>query len=523
MEQASRSLDGLPPELLTLILVQIASTRDLHSLIRASAHCYRIFVLLKKRVLSSLVHRVFPPDVLREAYYVVKVSGFETRGPQKQQVLQFMETLDDDSPCDDPETLIPLSASIQLLRLHHSLDYFVQDYARRSISALQKRALTSGLALIPDPEIPPILEGERVILSAIEEIRLQRAFCQFELYAYLFFTEAAADEGNIYTHKLAQLTALEQADVFFARLAPWRVEEIACVRDYLIGRLEDVFDHVEDDYVKSVIAERFKGVAAVRSCDDFCCWARGSKDTSILGADKSNDSDLEDDNEDEMEDYGGPDRFEFDDHFFSQDTKFKNHNAYMEYMLSLGLPFLRKLFEAEGEKRRLLAVSNGLLGAAFLTRALKVHRPTRSTPSTRPTDLWYESKLIFTEDSILKPNEAWLWSKKMELFSRWDFDQGRRWRDWGFVFWDSSRLGASKILSKKYICPLIYPVYIAWDANLLQYSPWEVERSESNIRSRKTEPSAEERLKLMRPLFKPEGLAPVEPAYESDTSSTPKT
>lgn len=523
MEQASRSLDGLPPELLTLILVQIPSARDLHSLIRASAQCYRIFVLSKKRVLSSLVHHVFLPDVLREAYHVVKASCFDARGGQMEQVVQFMETFDDDLPWDTPEALIPLSMSIQILQLHRSLDYFVQDFARRSIPALQNCALALDLEPSQDPQTSPDLEGKRVILSSVEEGRLSRAFCRFELYGHLFFTEAEDQKGDIHTNTVSHLTAEEQANIFFSRLAPWRIEEIACVRDYLVGRLDDLFNRVEDDYVKSVISERFKGVAAVRSIDTFCHRGQDLRDIDRADITRfDNFEGLEGNSEDEGEDYEGPDRFELDDHFFSQWARLGDQEAYMEYMLSLGLSFLRNLFELEGEDRRRLVVSNALLGSDFLTNALESDPPGQTRFSCGTTGTRYDSKYIFTGDNILEPNEAWIWSKRMKLSSRWDFHQGREWRPWGFVFWDSSRLGASKILSKKYICPLIYPGYLALAANFLHYSPWEVKRSESYARSRSTEPSAEERLKLMRPLFKPEGLAPVKSAHGSETSTSPE-
>ncbi|KAL9117485.1 MAG: hypothetical protein Q9187_005977 [Circinaria calcarea] len=487
MEPTSIFLDGLAPELLNLILLQIPSIRDLHSLIQASAQCYRVFVLLKRRILSSLVHHVFSPDVLREAYHVVEASRFDTRGPPRQQVLQFVKTIEDDALFDNLETLIPLPTSILLLQLHRSLDYFTHDFARQSIPALRKRTLALGLAPAQDSE------GASLTLSTTEESRLQRALCQFELYGHLFCTKVEDEYGHIHFNGMSQLTALEQANLFFNRLVPWRVEEVACVRDYLVRRLENLFDRVEDDYVKSVIAERFKGVAATCPYDTFCYRDHDFKDDGVPGG-SSNENNYElengdEDDEDEDEDYGEPDRFEFDDYFFSQYAKDDDHSRYMEYMLHLGLPFLRKLFEAEGEERMRLVVSNGLLCADFLTEALKVYHPKQSIFPACATGPQRSLEYEFTGDNVLGPNEAWSWLIKTE-HAIWDFEQGSRLRDWGFVFWDSSRLGASKILSK---------------------SPQEVKSSEVPGRSRNREPTAEERLKLMRPLFKPAGLEPVEP------------
>ncbi|KAL9116408.1 MAG: hypothetical protein Q9187_007066 [Circinaria calcarea] len=430
MEPTGSSLDGLAPELLNLILTQIPSIQDLHSLVRASSKVYRVFLLSKTRILSSVVHNTYPSDVIPDAITAVNASRLD-RGPDKETVIKFINNYAEDRKRNHSEHLLPLSTSIALCKLHRSINYFVQDFTRRSILALQQ-------CVQPSRDI----EKLHAPLSTIEKARLQRAFVRFEIYGCLFYARPYFT-GTIWS-------ALKQAQIFLTEFPPWEIEELVCVRDYFIYRLADAFDQAEDDFVSATLAEEL-----ITTCDDTISGGgnlekeahheEGEHQLDDLGVEDT--SDVSDD--DEL----APDRWSEADRFFSTRSKFGDHDSYAEYMLSLGLHFFRQLFEADGEERRRLLEANTGYSESFLTEALRVP-PQQSKFNENERKLLRENTILeFGTDMVNQMNEAWLWSHGYKPSGRWNSHFSNGLRKLGYVFWDSLRLRASGIIGQRYFQP----------------------------------------------------------------------
>jgi hypothetical protein len=56
--------------------------------------------------------------------------------------------------------------------------------------------------------------------------------------------------GNLAYHD-NQVT-VKQAATIFAEFTPWEIEEIACVHQNFISRLQEIFNEVEDYFVETV-------------------------------------------------------------------------------------------------------------------------------------------------------------------------------------------------------------------------------------------------------------------------------
>ena len=112
-----------------------------------------------------------------------------------------------------------LSQGIYVDKLYQHIQYFAADLASSALSEMFP--LSSGIN--NGPTIPPP--------SASEIRRMERTFFRFELYCNLF--------RNYRVDRRKRFTAEEQMEVFLNQFPPWEVEQLACVRDYLLRYIAD--------------------------------------------------------------------------------------------------------------------------------------------------------------------------------------------------------------------------------------------------------------------------------------------
>ncbi|MCJ1252805.1 hypothetical protein MMC24_000611 [Lignoscripta atroalba] len=443
VSEGKNNLEKLSPELQALVLVQISSIQTLYSIIRASPQYYQVFRDLKERVLSAVLHRSLLPEVLSDALFTIEASCSNIRGSNRESILCFIGRFKTD-PIPSPTTkTIPLPTSISLCQLHHTVDFFVRDFSRNITTAMDHCCLSLGLT--QESATTPVSRAGHLPLSTVEEGRIQRAFYHLELYAHLFFIKPNENE---------ELSAVEQARLFLAEFPSWQIDELACVSDYLLRRLGAVFDEVENDFVAKELGK------VPKDGDSKCATevAEGindavginkeeSKEPAVNGEEDWEHGEDDDDNDDDSPDGVYPDRWEIADVFFSQSGKLSYHRPYMQYMISLGLPFLRQLLEANGEERTRLVLAHAKFGGDFLSDALEVPREQTAATDQESIDSFLGVKLEFCGDNLGEPNEGWLWSNSFSPSSRSNDRHHGRMREWGYVFWDSTRLRSSGILN----------------------------------------------------------------------------
>ena len=334
-----------------------------------------------------------------------------------------------------PVPLYPIDA-IAFCIFNCTIRYFVQRYTCYSLPMLAKSCKTERNLMDSEPQSG---SEQYVALSATEKGRLERAFCLFETYRHLFAG-------------LSIFSAREQADLFLKIFPKPLIEELACVRNFLKDHLCDTFGRVEDRFVETA-----------------------SRDGSDLDA--------------EEEPTG---RWENDDSWFSRLGK-KCHSGDMEHLMSLGLPFLHQMFEADDAKCLDLISSNIKTyydKQTFLGKSLA--EPEESVANSQEIQDDYDGWEYEFDDDTSKVTEGWLWATSYKTVAIRADRERKGLRYLGYVFWDSSRLRASGILKAESVG--FTATYIV--SNLLTRTwPSDVAEAMGLAQTRKnTKPSAQERL-----------------------------
>ncbi|KAL8659434.1 MAG: hypothetical protein Q9202_007139, partial [Teloschistes flavicans] len=384
-EHKAASLEGLSPELQIQIMRQCDSFSDLHSLLRASPHLYQVFRHQKELILSHQVYKPFHPDIIDDAWILAKAAQIP-QPPQKHRAWEFLNTPRHENAL--VKNQMPARMILPLSKLAATIQWFIQDYKTHSISYLAH--FVTPLDLQQDEEL---LYSD---LSEVEFGRIQRAFCRFETFRFLFM-----DSKNEEKRVACSAYAYQYLEVY----CPDEVEEIACIRDYMIRRLWGVFDSLEIDAFNEPLDGPIRQIGHA-----------------------------------------------FDGHYdwFTSPMK-PLHLSFIEYMLSLGLPFLREVLQSDGLKRAELVISNSISRKHYITEALS----NRQFDDDRhgvlldfDGGLYDEKEGEFWGDSLDVVSQGLLWANRNRFPKDRARPQLKGLRDWGYIFWDKWRLEASGVLDK---------------------------------------------------------------------------
>ncbi|KAL1966047.1 hypothetical protein VTN77DRAFT_4795 [Rasamsonia byssochlamydoides] len=142
---SSLFLEDLPTELQALILRQAPTIDSLYCLIRASPCYYQTFLFMKADILSHLVRRIFHPSVMSDALAVVKATQSMGRRPARTPLVAFLERVERrDWEKDLWVKRLPLSTSISLCQLHHTINIFINDYTTQTAAFLDTQPIRSA-------------------------------------------------------------------------------------------------------------------------------------------------------------------------------------------------------------------------------------------------------------------------------------------------------------------------------------------------------------------------------------------
>lgn len=388
MENMS-GLELLQPEILTLIMLHVSEKSGLHALLRASPKIYHVFLSRRNYILTHLAtkHGISPGN----AWDAVRTSKLP-KPPPDQLVKDFVSTFLEDMGYE--VAIIPVEVSIGMIRLEHRVRWLVDDFARDTLGNLVK--LDQLIRSHGDRSITQDVSVLQRPVSETEMWRMARAFYRLETFRHLFRHHC---ENRHYPPKIPDL-AVDYLKVF----EDDEFEEIACVRDYVIRRLWLVFDLVEDAFAKRENNQALREAAQVHR----------------------------------------------EENWFGSFEKF-NHDYDMEHMMSLGLDFLQQLFSANSARRCELVLSNSVAITGFLTDTIE--KIVDENAGLRREEYRYGPYGIYTrpfhEDSGMV-SFGWHWAKKGMGRGKPGAHDTKGCRDWGYIFWDQSRLQAAGILSEGY-------------------------------------------------------------------------
>ena len=408
------ALELLAPELQLHILLNANTPDDLHALIQASPRLYQVYLLNKDTVLSTVARRQFHPAVISDALFFAKISQLEYP-LSRDNVLELCRTYPGESR---QEIVFPIPISVALCELASNVRFFIKDYARNTLPIMEGLGRSSDLKDIEVlPEYQPESPTSYSELSDSEVGRLQRAFCRFETYRKLF-GRCSSELDHDLRECLSDppLTPAEQASLFLEKFPDFQVAEINCIRDYLFRRLRGVCSQLEDKACDTLPRETF--IFDQHDDVEGAEWASGVW-------------------------------------LFTNNGK-AYQDDHLEHLMSLGLSYIRTIFDSTGEEQKNLLIRHtypGLirhLETRFITMALE--RLGRN-PAARDTSLLAKTDPPFSyevnEDVELDIPDAWQWVHPRAPPSMLNEGAYKGLRDWGFVFWDLDRLHSSGILERE--------------------------------------------------------------------------
>ncbi|CCT63349.1 uncharacterized protein FFUJ_00016 [Fusarium fujikuroi IMI 58289] len=393
------TLENLAPELISIILRNVDSPRELHDMISSSPLCLNVFSKTPESFLSSVIRNSVPMDNLRHLLAVHQTPSPAT----KSTVSEFLQNYFNGSWSFDFPT--KKSELVLLCRLYNRMTFMISCYTE----------CMCRLGLIDSV----------LILTSTECIRLQRAYLRFEIYCRVFpannyfpFQTVSAND---------EFSSVEQFDLFITRLSPWEVEEIACVELHVTLMIRDYIDELESQFMST--ADMYARLA----------WPLLCEPEPGAEIDNETERNRERDNLIELK--------TLDQTRLSLFSKMGRYHSSdnISYMASLGLDFIYDLCTA-GEGRSELIRSNCQYSREFLPGAL------RYSP-TWPPDHRYEETASLKNDPLCS-NLGYL------IFGRFRDDDrmykpitttGGRYsgvRQLGYVFWDSKRILCPKIYNK---------------------------------------------------------------------------
>lgn len=225
---------------------------------------------------------------------------------------------------------------------------------------------------------------------------------------------------------------MEQLTALFDEYTELEVGEIACVHQYISGRLEDVVEKVENHFIDR--ASSLEQLSTSRYLP--------------MGEDKK--ADLQSQEVEASFHILDDDSGLVEVAWLFLDEERSYHDQRIAHLPTLDLQFLRSLFKADNSQRTILIAANDESCSCALSDALG-RRSMPKTPlfSEKCEGLVSSRKLDFKWDEFHKNNLAWLWSNqyrpRYSYYRRWDADL----RMWGYAFWNKDRLDRLGILEEE--------------------------------------------------------------------------
>ncbi|KAL8922126.1 MAG: hypothetical protein Q9172_003700 [Xanthocarpia lactea] len=378
----SPSLETLTPEVQAQIMRNIASVPTFISLLRASPRFYQVFRDRRNYLLTQLAFNQFHPDIHDDVWTLAKALQFPqpaTIDDIYQQIRQF-KLVDDDYR----HASIPAATIVPLCRIGPTIAWFVEHYRQSSLEVLANLGTQMGLQ-----QDTQTLQSD---LFMAERGRLQRAFCRFQTFCCLFAAPQGQECNHEYSHQARHYLCIYTLD---------EVEELVCIRDYLVRHLWGIFEAMEEQAMQAGAEDAIHKLA--NACRPW--------------------------------------------NWFSREAK-RYHPSYMDHLMSLGLLFLYELLQSDGLKRAEIVMTNSSPRENFISDAV-FNDLDKFYHTDEYDNGFYNGEGEYIGDEVDSLSQGLLWAHDYKIptdFARASF-KGHR--DWGYVFWHKDRLQAAGVLAQK--------------------------------------------------------------------------
>ncbi|KAI9695121.1 MAG: hypothetical protein M1820_008889 [Bogoriella megaspora] len=226
------SVQSLPAEIQLMILLELTSTADIHSLLLASRDFYQVFNLYRVQIIASVIQKSFGSDLL--SYASSAILG------QRRQLTAH------DIVVSDYKTLYRW-----LIGVHK----MVYEYAAQATDKFTAVAAKYRTCQVRTEKV----SRTRLTLSSTEFKRIARAFIHFEVFCKSF--GSLKNSGYLPSWHVQH----PKHHTWFEGLAPWERIEFIAVYQYLMCTVESVCKGVEDylvEFVKTTTEEQMTSASA---------------------------------------------------------------------------------------------------------------------------------------------------------------------------------------------------------------------------------------------------------------------
>ena len=235
------TLERLPTEIQSAILLDIGDIGSLESLVRASPRYHSAYLSQRHAILQRVLSNSIHPHVLYDALSAIDstkimTSKWEDRAARVRTFLSdYRDTRDKWAP---PEHL-DLETLCRLAQLQKHVQHSTEDLCRVAISSYP---------------FPGTQTEHGKEISSNESRRFYRAFYRFDLFCTLFRNWDTPPDDELLSNGLNrhhenpfELEPLEKSSRFLSLFNPWEVEELACVRDYFFNYYHRMLHKFEPD------------------------------------------------------------------------------------------------------------------------------------------------------------------------------------------------------------------------------------------------------------------------------------
>ena len=238
------SLEHLPTEIQSAILLNIGDVGSLESLIRASPGYHSAYLSQRHTILERVLFNSIHPDVLYDAFSAIDSAKIMTSDRQERaaRVRTFLSEYKITRDKWAPPEHLDFDNLCRLARLQRYVQHSTEDLCRVAIS----------FHSFPSAQI---VHGKE--LSINENRRFYRAFYRFDIFCSLFRNWELPPDDELLSHpwsrhheKGFELEPLEKSSRFLSLFKPWEVEELACVRDYFFNYYRRMLHKFEPDLLK---------------------------------------------------------------------------------------------------------------------------------------------------------------------------------------------------------------------------------------------------------------------------------
>ncbi|KGO48872.1 hypothetical protein PEX1_102420 [Penicillium expansum] len=237
---AKPTLEGLPTELLILILLEIPDLVSLKSIVLSSPIFHQAYLTVRQKALCRIVKNQWGL-LLGDAMAATRSRGLQFNA-HKQEAIAMLDTwrrkeeindlaLSSSIPIDEPSNLEEI---LNLVYLHKIFHFFLKEYETK---------VTRPPWISKDQWENSIIPIE---LSHTEKHRFLRALCRLQIYANIFdeyeHTTVHEIKYNNWRHSPKGDLCFDEGAyrVFFGTMPPWEFQEIGCLWAYFTT----LFDHI---------------------------------------------------------------------------------------------------------------------------------------------------------------------------------------------------------------------------------------------------------------------------------------